>query len=451
MSIAPNVGAFSKYLNQIISDPKYNKLRNDVDKAMQRIPGVLGSRFRDLFAATETATKFALKPGRLFEDLGIRYFGPIDGHNLTELVPLLKKVKEFPGPCLVHVVTEKGRGLELAVKNPSKWHGCNPFDPESGLPLSPGNTNPSLTSVFGKTVLELAKEDSRILGITAAMPSGCGLDIVAQELPDRVIDVGIAEEHAVTFAAGLACAGVVPVVAIYSSFMQRAYDQIIHDVALQNLHVVLVLDRAGLVGADGPTHHGAFDLTFLRSVPGLVIMAPADEHEMRAMLTQATKELNCPVAIRYPRGNALSNEWKETLPSIPFGKFFVEEEGEEILLLGAGFMLQELKKTSAILKEHGKNPTLVNARFIKPLDTEAYRELFEKHSVIVSLEDNTLVGGYGSAIAEMLADFGFKNKTLLRMGLPDAFVEHGEVANLYKQLKIDGESVAAKIMEVYNA
>jgi 1-deoxy-D-xylulose-5-phosphate synthase len=450
MSIAPNVGAFSKYLNQIISDPKYNKLRNDVDKAMQRIPGVLGSRFRDLFAATETATKFALKPGRLFEDLGIRYFGPIDGHNLTELVPLLKKVKEFPGPCLVHVVTEKGRGLELAVKNPSKWHGCNPFDPESGLPLSPGNTNPSLTSVFGKTVLELAKEDSRILGITAAMPSGCGLDIVAQELPDRVIDVGIAEEHAVTFAAGLACAGVVPVVAIYSSFMQRAYDQIIHDVALQNLHVVLVLDRAGLVGADGPTHHGAFDLTFLRSVPGLVIMAPADEHEMRAMLTQATKELNCPVAIRYPRGNALSNEWKETLPSIPFGKFFVEEEGEEILLLGAGFMLQELKKTSAILKEYGKKPTLVNARYIKPLDTEAYRELFEKHSVIVSLEDNTLVGGYGSAIAEMLADFGFKNKTLLRMGLPDAFVEHGEVSNLYKQLKIDGESVAAKIMEVYN-
>jgi 1-deoxy-D-xylulose-5-phosphate synthase len=219
-------------------------------------------------------------------------------------------------------------------------------------------------------------------------------------------------------------------------------------VALQNLHVVFALDRAGLVGADGPTHHGAFDLSFLRSVPGLAIMAPSDEHEMRAMLISAVKEIQGPVAIRYPRGNALSNEWKESLPEIPYGKFLVEEEGEEILLLGAGFMLQELKKTAKILQAKGKKPTLVNARFIKPLDTEAYRELFEKHSLIVTLEDNTLVGGYGSAIAEMLVDFNLKNKTILRFGLPDDFVEHGEVSNLYKQLKIDGESVAEKIMEV---
>lgn len=446
MSIAPNVGAFSHYLNRIISDPKYNKLRNDVDRAMHRIPGVLGTRFRDLFAATETATKFALKPGRLFEDLGIRYFGPIDGHNLAELIPLLKQVKECPGPCLVHVVTEKGRGLPVAVQNPSKFHGCNPFDPESGLPLSPGNSNPSLTSIFGKTVLDLAKKDDRIIGITAAMPTGCGLDIVAKEMPERVVDVGIAEEHAVTFAAGLACAGVVPVVAIYSSFMQRAYDQIIHDIALQKLHVILALDRAGLVGADGPTHHGAFDLTFLRSVPGLAIMAPSDENELRSMLVSAV-DMEGPVAIRYPRGNALNKDLEPNTREIPFGKFAVLEEGEEILLLGAGFMLQELKKTAKILREHGKNPTLVDARFIKPLDIEGYRQLFEKHSVIVTLEDNTRVGGYGSAVAEMLFDFGMTDRKLYRFGLPDDFVEHGNVSDLYKQLKIDGESVAQKLME----
>lgn len=446
MSIAPNVGAFSHYLNRMISDPKYNKLRNDVDRAMHRIPGVIGSRFRDLFAATETAAKFALKPGRLFEDLGIRYFGPIDGHNLNELIPLLKQVKECPGPCLVHVITEKGRGLPIAEQNPSKFHGCNPFDPESGLPLSPGNSNPSLTSIFGKTVLELAERDNRIVGITAAMPTGCGLDIVAKKLPERVVDVGIAEEHAVTFAAGLACAGVVPVVAIYSSFMQRAYDQIIHDVALQKLHVILALDRAGLVGADGPTHHGAFDLTFLRSVPGLTILAPSDENELRSMLIRSI-DMEGPVAIRYPRGNALSSELETEVRDIPFGKFAVLEEGEEILLLGAGFMFQELKKTAKILREHGKNPTLVDARFIKPLDTEGYRKLFEKHSVIVTLEDNTRVGGYGSAVAEMLFDFGMTDRKLYRFGLPDDFVEHGNVANLYKQLKIDGESVAQKLME----
>ena len=254
MSIAPNVGNFSKYLNRVISDPVYNKMRSDLDRLMKRLPGILGSRFRDLFLQAENAAKTVVKPGRFFEDLGIRYFGPIDGHDINELIMLLQRVKEQPGPCLVHILTEKGRGLDAAVKNPTKWHGIGPFDPESGLPLSPGKPNPSLTHVFGNTLLELAKKDDRIIGITAAMPTGCGMDIVARELPDRVIDVGIAEEHALTFASGLACDGVVPVVAIYSSFMQRAYDQIMHDIALQNLHVVMVLDRAGLVGADGP--HG---------------------------------------------------------------------------------------------------------------------------------------------------------------------------------------------------
>ena len=407
MSIAPNIGGFSKYLNRVISDPVYNKMRSDLDRVMTRLPGVLGSRFRDLFLQVENAAKNAVKPGRFFEDLGIRYFGPINGHDIDELVMILERVKQQQGPCLVHVLTEKGRGFDAAEKNPTKYHGCSAFDPESGLPLAPGNPNPSLTSVFGNTLLDLAKKDKRIMGITAAMPTGCGMDIVMKELPERVIDVGIAEEHAVTFAAGMACEGVVPVVAIYSSFMQRAYDQIIHDIALQNLHVVLVLDRAGLVGADGPTHHGAFDLSFLRTVPGMTIMAPSNENELRDMLTAAI-DMEGVVAIRYPRGTALAAELVSSDEPFDYKSPKILEMGSGILLLGAGFMTNELKKTASVLRENGYNPTLVDARFIKPLDQECYRQLFEKHNVIVTLEDNTRVGGYGSAIAELLSDLGYQ-------------------------------------------
>jgi 1-deoxy-D-xylulose-5-phosphate synthase len=446
MSIAPNVGGFSKYLNRVISDPVYNKMRTDLDRVMTRLPGILGSRFRDLFLQVENAAKNAVKPGRFFEDLGIRYFGPIDGHDINELVMILERVRHQQGPCLVHVLTEKGRGFTAAEKNPTKYHGCGAFDPESGLPMQPGNPNPSLTSVFGNTLLELAKKDKRIMGITAAMPTGCGLDIVMKELPDRVIDVGIAEEHAVTFAAGMACEGIVPVVAIYSSFMQRAYDQIIHDIALQNLHVVLVLDRAGLVGADGPTHHGAFDLSFLRTVPGLTLMAPSNENELRDMLT-ASIDMEGVVAIRYPRGTALAAELKPSEEPFDFKKPKILEMGSGILLLGAGFMTNELKKTASVLRENGYNPTLVDARFIKPLDQESYRSLFENHNVIVTLEDNTLVGGYGSAIAELLSDLGYTDKKLYRFGLPDRFVEQGDIHALYKILEIDGESVAKQLME----
>jgi 1-deoxy-D-xylulose-5-phosphate synthase len=300
--------------------------------------------------------------------------------------------------------------------------------------------------VFGKTLLELARKDNRIIGITAAMPTGCGLDIVAKELPDRVIDVGIAEEHAVTFAAGLACDGVVPVVAIYSSFMQRAYDQIMHDVALQKLHVVFVLDRAGLVGADGPTHHGTFDLSFLRTVPGMTILAPSDENELRDML-KASIDMEGPVAIRYPRGTALAEKLLEPPATVDVKLPKVLEQGKGILLLGAGFMTNELKKTAKILREHGHNPTLVDARLVKPLDTECYRGLFESHDTIVTLEDNTLIGGFGSAVMELAADLGYSGKKFLRFGIPDSFVEQGEIKNLYKLLKIDGESVAEQLME----
>ena len=446
MSIAPNVGGFSKYLNRVISDPVYNKMRTDLDRLMDRLPGILGSRFKDLFLQAERAAKVAVKPGRFFEDLGVRYFGPVDGHDIKELILLLKRVKDQPGPCLIHILTEKGCGMDAAVANPTKFHGCGPFDPESGLPLSPGCANPSLTSVFGNTLLEIARKDKRILGITAAMPTGCGLDIVAKELPNRVVDVGIAEEHALTFAAGLACDGIVPVVAIYSSFMQRAYDQILHDIALQNLHVVMVLDRSGLVGADGPTHHGAFDLSFLRTVPGITIMAPSNENELRDMI-YASIDMEGPVAIRYPRGTALAQKLEDSPDVFDARLPKVLHQGKDILLLGAGFMTNELKKTAESLREKGYDPTLVDARFIKPLDPQCYRSLFESHKVIVTLEDNTLVGGYGSAVGEMLLDFGITDKRLLRFGLPDEFVEQGEIPSLYKLLKIDGESVAQQILE----
>ncbi len=447
MSIAPNVGGFSKYLNRVISDPMYNKLRDDIDRVMKRLPGSIGSHLRNLFSSVENAAKSALKPGRFFEDLGIRYFGPIDGHDLEELIAILERVKVIPGPCLIQVITEKGRGLEHAEKDPFRWHASVPFDPDSGLPKESGESTPSLTAIFGETLLSLARENKNIIGITGAMASGCGLDIVARERPDQVIDVGIAEEHAVTFAAGLACGGMIPVVAIYSSFMQRAYDQIIHDVALQNLHVVFVLDRAGLVGADGPTHHGALDLSYMRSVPGMTIMAPSDENELRDMI-HAAIEMEGPVAIRYPRGNAYRAELNFAVSPVKEKRFKVIHEGEDILLLGVGFMLKELEETAEILRAQGKNPTLVDVRFVKPLNVEDYRKLFDTHSTVVTLEDNSVVGGYGSAVADMLFDGGYSNHRLLRFGLPDDFVEQGKVRDLYKMLGIDGKSIAQKIMDI---
>ncbi len=446
MSIAPNVGGFPKYLNRLISDPMYNKVRGDIDRVMQKIPGIIGRHFRTLLQSVEKAVKNAIRPGQFFEDLGIRYFGPIDGHDLNELISILERVKSIPGPCLIQVMTEKGHGMKFAETNPSKWHASVPFDPKSGKPLETKAERPSLTGVFGNTIRDIAKGNEKIVGITGAMPTGCGLDIMAKEFPDRVIDVGIAEEHAVTFAAGLACGGLVPVVAIYSSFLQRAYDQIIHDVALQGLHVVFVLDRAGLVGADGPTHHGALDLSYLRSIPNMTIMAPSDENELRDMVTAAIG-MEGPVAIRFPRGTALSAELLPEIRPVEYGKFQIKREGKDILLIGVGFMLHELEKTAKILLEHGFNPTLVDAKFVKPLDKEDYRTLFNTHHTIVTLEDNTVVGGFGSEIAELLADLDLENHRLFRFGLPDAFVEHGKIPDLYRMLGIDGTSIATKLLK----
>ncbi|HSQ40973.1 MAG TPA: 1-deoxy-D-xylulose-5-phosphate synthase [Fibrobacteraceae bacterium] len=446
MSIAPNVGNFSRYLNRLISDPTYNRVREDWRTLMGRLPGNLGRRVEDMLGRAETVAKSVLKPGRFFEDLGARYFGPIDGHNITEMIDFFNRVRNMPGVNLVHVLTEKGRGLKVAEEDPYRWHGVVPFNVESGAPSVPPKPQPPLTTVFGKALLELARKDRRLVGITGAMPSGCGLSIVEKELPEQIFDVGIAEGHAVTFAAGLATSGMIPVVAIYSTFLQRAYDQILHDVALQNLKVIFVLDRAGLVGSDGPTHHGTFDLTYLRSVPGMTLMAPSDEVEMRNMLHYAIYQCPGPVALRFPRGNALHAEIPEGFSPLSSTSFRIVTEGQEILLLGCGFMLTELLRTAEILRTHGLSPTVVDARFVKPLDAEGYSRLFSGHHLVVTLEDNVLSGGFGSAIAELIADQGCSIR-LLRIGIPDIFVEHGEVSRLYRELGMDGESVAQKILQ----
>src|SRR5690554_6078630 len=444
MSISPNVGGFSKYLNRIISDPVYNKARLDVDKLLKRLPGILGTKFRDLLVATENAAKSALKPGRFFEDLGVRYFGPIDGHDLNEVIQILDRVKDFEGPCLIHLLSEKGRGLELAEQNPSKWHASVPFDPQSGLPTKKCSETKSLTTIFGETLLEIVRHDERILCITGAMASGCGLDIVEKEFPERVIDVGIAEEHAVTFAAGLACDGIVPVVAIYSTFLQRAYDQIIHDVALQDLHVVFILDRAGLVGADGPTHHGSFDLTYLRLIPGMVIMAPKDESELRDMVYTAIKYKKGPIAVRYPRGSALGVPLKNHFDLIEIGKAETLRKGDDIALLAVGAMVDYSLKAAEKLEAMGIHCEVVNMRFVKPLDNDLLDDIAARHKKIVTLEENTLVGGFGSGVIEYFNEKNYKND-VLRIGLPDHFVEHGTQAELHHILEIDPDGIVKKV------
>jgi 1-deoxy-D-xylulose-5-phosphate synthase len=444
MSIAPNVGNLSKYLNAVRTDPTWNKVRDEVMEMTGKLPG-MGDKLKQLMAKVQDTAKGVLLPGRLFEDLGLRYFGPVDGHNLSELTEMLRRVKEIPGPCLVHVLTNKGHGWQPSEADSYKWHASVPFDPESGTPKQAPSEMPALTSIFGMAMLELARKNPKLVGITGAMPSGCGLNIVEKELPDQVFDVGIAEQHAVTFAAGLACGGVTPVCAIYSSFLQRAFDQVIHDVALQKLPVVFVLDRAGLVGADGPTHHGSFDISYLRLIPNMVILAPSDQNELRDMLSFAVNYNKGPVAIRYPRANALgpvATGFKE----ITFGEPRILEKGKDVLLLGVGFMLHELQKTSQKLKAEGYTVSLVDPRFIKPLVPDFYLPLIQSHDFIVTLEDNALMGGYGSAVGEFINQHNLKNKRLLSIGLPDDFVEHGDVNRLYQELAIDGNSVAQKIL-----
>lgn len=443
MSIAPNVWQIHNYFNELIAHPEYKKLKDAVWDLTGKLDQ-FGDRIRKVAVRLERGIKSVITPGMLFEALGFRYFGPINGHNLAQIVKLFEQIKNLQGPILVHLLTEKGKGYTPAEEHIQKYHAATPFDKATGEALKKSPSVPSYTSIFGKALVEIAKENEKVVGITAAMPDGTGMDYFQKEFPNRYYDVGIAEEHAVTFAAGLATQGVVPVVAIYSTFLQRAFDQMIHDVALQKLHVVFVLDRAGLVGADGPTHHGAFDLSYLRLIPGMVIMSPKDEAELRDMLFTAINYKKGPIAIRYPRGSALGVKIDEHFKQIEIGKAEKIYEGEDIAILAVGNMVDYAKKVHKKLADENISAELINMRFIKPLDINLLNDIAIRFDKIVTLEENTITGGFGSAVSEFIIDNNFKNK-ILRIGLPDDFVDHGTQAELHKILGIDPEGIFNKI------
>ncbi len=447
MSISPNVGALSSYLSRKLTAPMARRLKRDIEAFLKRSD--VGENIWSLLKRSEESLKSLLTPGMLFEALQFEYVGPLPGHNLETLIDTLSNVKGLPGPVLVHVLTKKGKGYGPAERHPDKFHGVGPFDLKTGELKRPKEPKPpSYTSIFSQTIIRLAHEDERIVAITAAMPAGTGLSTFAKEFPERFFDVGIAEQHAVTFAAGLALEGLKPVVAIYSTFLQRAYDQIIHDICLTGLPVVFAIDRAGLVGDDGPTHHGAFDLSFLRAVPNMIVMAPKDENELRHMLHTAFK-LHCPVAIRYPRGAGVgaSLDWK--LHDLPLGKGEILRNGKDAALIAIGNMVQPSLEASDILSESGIETTVVNARFVKPIDHELIAQVAKDHSAIVTLEENAVHGGFGSAIMESIVEQQptIKNNTkFLHIGLPDYFIEHGSQSILREKLGLDPKNIAKKIM-----
>ncbi|HPN39637.1 MAG TPA: 1-deoxy-D-xylulose-5-phosphate synthase [Melioribacteraceae bacterium] len=444
MSIAPNVWQFSNYFTEMITHPEYNRFKSSVWDLTGKLDQ-FGDRIRKVAPRLESGIKSIVTPGMLFEALGFRYFGPINGHNLPKLVKIFEQVKALNGPILVHILTEKGKGYKPAEGDTQRLHASTPFDKVTGKAIKKGDEKPSYTSIFGKALVEIVKENKKVIGITAAMPDGTGLNYLQKEFPENYFDVGIAEEHAVTFAAGLATQNIIPVVAIYSTFLQRGFDQIIHDVALQKLHVVFVLDRAGLVGADGPTHHGSFDLSYLRLIPNLVIMSPKDEVELRNMLYTAIEYKKGPVAIRYPRGSSTGAELKPEFESYEIGKAEVICEGKDVAILAIGNMVNYAKNASLLLNEKGISAKVINMRFVKPLDTDILDRLAEENIKIITAEENSIIGGFGSSIAEYFIDKNYKND-ILRIALPDEFIDHGTQTELHEILKIDSVGIMGKIV-----
>jgi 1-deoxy-D-xylulose-5-phosphate synthase len=443
MSIAPNVWQISNYFTEMIAHPDYNKFKGQIWDLTGKLDQ-FGDRLRRIAVRLESGIKAVITPGMLFEALGFRYFGPVNGHNVHQLIKLFEQVKELKGPILVHALTEKGRGYKPAEEHTQKLHASTPFDKLTGKAYKKAGAAASYTSILGNALAQIIKDNPSVVGITGAMPDGTGLDIVQNQCPENYIDVGIAEEHAVTFAAGLAAQNVIPVVAIYSTFLQRAIDQIVHDVSLQKLHVVFVLDRAGLVGADGPTHHGSFDISYLRFIPGMVIMAPKDESELRDMLYTAIMYKKGPIALRYPRGSALGVQLKDGFDLIEIGKSEKLENGNDVALLALGSMVDYAKKASKLLCKNSISCEIINMRFAKPLDTQRLDEIAVKFKKIVTLEENSLAGGFGSAVTEYLTDKRYKND-ILRIGLPDYFIDHGTQEELHKLLGIDPIGILGKV------
>ena len=425
MSISRPVGALNRYLARLFSGSAFNAARKAGEKVLGVSPSLLEFANR-----VEEHVKGLLTPGTLFEELGFNYIGPIDGHDLDSLVPTLQNLQKLDGPQFLHVITKKGQGYKLAEADPILYHGVSKFKPDVGIEGGKGGGKPTYTQVFGDWLCDMAAADPRLVGITPAMCEGSGMVDFAERFPDRFFDVGIAEQHAVTFAAGLACEGMRPVVAIYSTFLQRGYDQLLHDVALQKLPVVFALDRGGLVGADGPTHHGSFDLTYLTCIPNMVVMAPADEEECRRMLTTAFG-LDGPSAVRYPRGSGPGVATEKTLLDLPIGKGEIRRLGKDAALLAFGSML-----TPALEAAEELDATVANMRFVKPIDRNLIIDLAREHSLLISVEENALIGGAGSEVARVLEEIG-STAQFVRMGLPDRFIDHGDQALLLAEVGLD--------------
>ena len=432
MSISENVGALNNYLAKLMSGRFYAAARKTGEKVLSVMPPVL-----ELAKRAEEHVKGMVTPGTLFEEFGFNYIGPVDGHNIDVLIQTLGNLKKFEGPQFLHVVTRKGKGYERAEDDPILYHGVTKFDPAAGIVAkAPGK--PAYTQIFGDWLCDMAAQDSRLIGITPAMREGSGLVRFSQEYPDRYFDVGIAEQHALTFAAGLACEGFKPVVAIYSTFLQRAYDQLIHDICIQNLPVLFAIDRAGLVGADGPTHAGSFDLSYLRCLPNMMVMAPADENECRQMLYTGF-QIDTPVAVRYPRGAGPGVVAETRMQALPIGKGEIRRRGKRIAILSFGALLKPCLDAAEKL-----DATVANMRFVKPLDEDLIRDVAASHEFLVTVEENTILGGAGSAVLEVLEKHGI-NKKVLRLGLPDQFIDHGDPVKLLKNCGLDADGIHASI------
>ncbi|MFC3353629.1 1-deoxy-D-xylulose-5-phosphate synthase [Sphingobacterium zeae] len=446
MSIDPNVGALKEYLTSITTSKRYNRFRDDIAAVLTKISEV-GPNALGIAKKLEKSIKGTLlKNANLFESLNFRYFGPVDGHDVKKLAKTLEDLKHIPGPKLLHAVTVKGKGFALAEKDQTKWHAPGLFDKITGeikKSLSDKPVAPKFQDVFGHTLVELAEQNDKIVGITPAMPSGSSMNIMMKAMPERAFDVGIAEQHAVTFSAGLATQGLLPFCNIYSSFMQRAYDQVIHDVALQNLNVVFCLDRAGVVGADGATHHGAYDIAFMRCVPNMTVSAPMNEEELRNLMYTAQLPNKGPFVIRYPRGNGVMPDWRRPFMEIEIGKGRLITEGEELAILSFGAIGNEAVKAVQHLNELGIHPAHYDLRFAKPLDESLLHQVFKKFNKIITVEDGSLQGGIGSAILEFMADHGYHSQ-VVRLGIPDKIIEHAEQNAQWKNARYDATAIIAE-------
>jgi len=446
MSISRNVGALSSFLSRTFSAKKLQELRKELGFFFKKLPRI-GEDIYQLAKRTEESFKSFVTPGMLFEAFNFEYFGPINGHKIDHLIDILNNIKYIREPVLLHVTTVKGKGYLPAEKNPVYFHGCGCFEVATGNCVDRKSGVPTYTEIFGQTLLDMAADDPRIVAVTAAMPEGTGLSRFAEMYPDRFFDVGIAEQHAVTFAAGLAAEGFRPVVAIYSTFLQRAYDQILHDICLERLPVILALDRGGLVGEDGPTHHGVFDFSYLRSLPNMIVMAPRDENELRRMMLSALRH-DGPIAFRYPRGPAMGVPLEIPIAPIPIGKGKVLAKGEDVVLLAVGSAVAEALKARDLLAERGVQATVVDCRFVKPLDTELITDLARSIPRMVTVEENVRQGGFGSAILESLNDAGLFHVALQRIGVPDVFVEHGTQAWLRSKYGLDAKAITSAAFQL---